>query len=159
MSFPRQSPSPQIPPNQQILGAPLHLARTFAPEATRRSWGRPAAGRTPLLLWPKPSGSSDSSSNLVLAARARAGALKERQGQSQVLWLRSSSPARATALGPKWALSYPRVPPTRQGETVTDLLRGTHFGGRTGEISRCLFEAGSTTLASPKSHRLEDCNH
>ena len=73
MSFPRQPPSPQIPPNQQILGASLHLARTFAPEASRRSWGRTAVGRTPLLLWPKPSRSSDSSSNLVLAARARAG--------------------------------------------------------------------------------------
>lgn len=77
MSFLRQPPSPPIPrPNQQFFGAPPHLARSFEPEATRRSWDRPAADRILLLLRPKLSPSSDSSSNSVPAATARAGALK-----------------------------------------------------------------------------------
>lgn len=64
MSFPRQSPSPQIPPNQQILGSQSH-PQILGPALSGQG--------PPLPLRPKPFPSSASSSTLAQTARTWTG--------------------------------------------------------------------------------------
>lgn len=135
MSFPRQllSPNSPAPPQSTNPRAPSALLMDFRAQDARRSWGGPAAERAQLFPCPKSNPLQTLLPTWLRRPERGPGALKQRQGQSQVPWPSDCGLARVTAPGPNPVPSFPWFPSAPRGGPVTDLQRLTHFGGRRGK--------------------------
>lgn len=158
MSFPRQllSPNSPAPPQSTNPRAPSALLMDFRAQDARRSWGGPAAERALLFPCPKSNPLQTLLPTWLRRPERGPGALKQRQGQSQVPWPSDCGLARVTAPGPNPVPSFPWFPSVPRGGAgdgppKTDTLRWAE-----GETSGCLFETGSPTPAQgPPSGRLQ----